>query len=142
MTAARWPSRAAPTATFVGLPPSDFANVRTSASDTPICSGYRSTLTRPSVMTSYLAMRPREVAAARDLPRRIDVAGGCCRERDVLLEYVPPVVAAVAQRAQNVGDPCVAVAERPEQSERDRLRIRHASLAHGRREVGVGILEV
>ena len=39
ITAARAPSRAAATATFVGLPPSDLANVRTSASGTPICSG-------------------------------------------------------------------------------------------------------
>ena len=38
-TAVRAPSRAAATATFVGLPPSDLANVRTSASGTPTCSG-------------------------------------------------------------------------------------------------------
>ena len=35
MTAARRPSRAAATATFVGLPPIDFANVSTSAKPTP-----------------------------------------------------------------------------------------------------------
>ena len=52
MTAASWPSRAAATATFVALPPSDFANVETFASGTPSCSGYRSTETRPIVMTS------------------------------------------------------------------------------------------
>ncbi len=39
ITALRSPSRAAATATFVALPPSDLANVSTSASDTPICSG-------------------------------------------------------------------------------------------------------
>jgi hypothetical protein len=38
-TAAASPSREAATATLVALPPSDLANVRTSASDTPICSG-------------------------------------------------------------------------------------------------------
>src|SRR2546426_4378836 len=59
MTAVRRPRRAAATATFVALPPSDFANVRTSASGTPICSGYRSTPTRPIVMTSGLPLPPR-----------------------------------------------------------------------------------
>src|SRR6267143_2402832 len=63
MTAARRPRRAAATATFVALPPSDFANVRTSASGTPICSGYRSTPTRPIVMTSGLPLPPRALAA-------------------------------------------------------------------------------
>ena len=35
ITAARRPSRAAATATLVGLPPMDFANVSTSANPTP-----------------------------------------------------------------------------------------------------------
>ena len=37
----RMPSRAAPTATLLGLPPSDLLNVRTAASETPIsnCTG-------------------------------------------------------------------------------------------------------
>jgi hypothetical protein len=39
MTAERTPSRAAATETFVALPPSDLAKVRTSARRTPICSG-------------------------------------------------------------------------------------------------------
>ena len=39
ITAARWPSRAAATATLVALPPSDLLNVVTLASGTPICSG-------------------------------------------------------------------------------------------------------
>ena len=39
ITALRRPSRAAATATFVGLPPSIFRNVRTPASGTAICSG-------------------------------------------------------------------------------------------------------
>jgi hypothetical protein len=39
ITAERRPSRAAATATLVALPPSDFANVSTSASETPTCSG-------------------------------------------------------------------------------------------------------
>src|SRR5256885_5601649 len=63
MTAVRRPRRAAATATFVALPPSDFANVRTSASGTPICSGYRSTPTRPIVMTSGLPLPPRGLDA-------------------------------------------------------------------------------
>jgi hypothetical protein len=54
MTAAPAPSRAAATATFVAVPPSDLANERTSGSATPVCSGYRSTPTRPIVMTSKL----------------------------------------------------------------------------------------
>jgi len=54
---ARAPSRAAATATFVAVPPSDFANERTSGSATPVCSGYRSTPTRPIVSTSKLARR-------------------------------------------------------------------------------------
>ena len=39
ITAALAPSRAAATATLVGEPPSDFANVETSSSVTSICSG-------------------------------------------------------------------------------------------------------
>src|SRR5256885_5630404 len=98
MTAARRPSRAAATATFVGLPPSDFANVRTSASVTPICSGYMSTPIRPIVMTSGvgapegagapgLPMLPRERGAPRDPLRR--TRRGLAVQHDVLLEHVP-----------------------------------------------------
>jgi hypothetical protein len=57
MTAEGWPSLAAATATWVALPPSDLAKVSTSASLTPIYSGYRSTLTLPIVMTSGLTTR-------------------------------------------------------------------------------------
>src|SRR5215210_3882547 len=58
MRADGWPSRAAATATFVALPPRDLAKVSTSASVAPICSGYRSTLTLPMVMTSGFTRNP------------------------------------------------------------------------------------
>src|SRR5207245_4786637 len=69
MTADRRPSRAAATATFVALPPRDFANERTSGSRTPICSGYRSTPTLPMVMTSS-DMGAHVVEALLEEPRR------------------------------------------------------------------------
>ncbi|WP_240670373.1 hypothetical protein [Actinoplanes solisilvae] len=57
ITADRRPYRAAATATFVALPPRNFAKVLTSRSETPICCGYRSTPMRPIVNTSSAGMR-------------------------------------------------------------------------------------
>src|SRR3982751_3041058 len=110
MTAARRPSRAAATATFVGLPPSDFANVRTSGSGTPICSGYRSTPTLPIVTTSRLGVLPGVLSASCD-PRRRSLLW-CAVQHDVLLEHVPPAVARGMQVREDVRDTCDAFAER------------------------------
>src|SRR5215471_18858404 len=52
ITADRRPYLAAATATLVALPPSHLPKVCTSSSPTPVCSGYRSTPTRPMVRTS------------------------------------------------------------------------------------------
>src|SRR5215217_4040643 len=100
ITAARAPSRAAATATFVAVPPSDLANVRTSASGTPICSGYRSTPTRPIVITSYTPCSSPGAAAARPRGAARAAAARTDRSRDLLDADGPPL----AQRAPR-GDP-------------------------------------
>src|SRR5438045_4809685 len=113
MTAARRPSRAAATATLVALPPSDFANVRTSASVTPICSGYRSTPTRPMVMTSGLGILPRERGAFRDPVGRTRRGFGV--EHHILFQNVPACVARSFQMREHVPDVSRAFAERSEE---------------------------
>src|SRR5438876_646432 len=100
MTAARRPRRAAATATLVGLPPRDFANVRTSINVTPICSGYRSTPTRPMVMTSRLGILPRERGALRDPAGRPRCGVGI--EHHILFENVPASVVRSAQVLEHV----------------------------------------
>src|SRR5258705_1809638 len=141
MTAARRPRRDAATLTFVALPPSDLAKVRTFARGTPSCSGYRSTETRPMVRTSQLAMGTREVPRARDVARRIVRLHGRTRERDVLLEHAPARVLGRPQRREHVGDARVALAQRTKQALRHSLRVRHAPLPYRCREPGVGIPE-
>src|SRR2546421_9766893 len=140
MTAARRPSRAAATATFVGLPPSDFANVRTSASVMPICSGYMSTPTRPIVMTSRLAMLPRVRGAPRDPFRR--TRRGLAVQHDVLLEHVPTRVSGLPQLLQHILDPRRALAERAEETSAHRIVVQEAAVAHARAQRFVHILEV
>src|SRR5882757_8820221 len=58
ITAVRRPCRAAATATFVALPPRNLPNEVTSSSPTPTCNGYRSTPTRPIVITSKSVTPP------------------------------------------------------------------------------------
>src|SRR5918999_5147228 len=70
MTAERCPNRAAPTATFVALPPRNLANVRISARGIPDCSGYRSTPTRPIVRTSKTSPTSAVRAVALGVLRR------------------------------------------------------------------------
>src|SRR5207253_3279415 len=140
MTAARRPRRAAATATLVGLPPRDFANVRTSANVTPICSGYRSTPTRPMVMTSGLGILPRERGALRDPAGRPRCRVGV--EHHILLEDVPTAVARSAQVLEHVLDPGRAVAKWTVEAGADRVVVGHGCAADPRGERAVHILEV
>src|SRR3954470_11541804 len=122
------PRRAAATATFVALPPSDFANVATFASGTPSCSGYRSTETRPIVRTSRSGMSLREVPRARHVARRIVRFGRRPRERDVLLEYAPAGVFRFRERVEHAGDVHPAVSEPFEETAFHRVRVAHPPL--------------
>src|SRR5712691_5819688 len=140
MTAARRPRRAAATATFVALPPSDFANVRTSASVTPICSGYRSTPTLPIVMTSRLPMLPRVRGTPRDPFGR--TRRGLAVKHDVLLEHIPTRVSDLAKLAEHILDPRRALAEGAEQAGADRIVVRETARANPRRKRTIDILQM
>src|SRR5262245_7398806 len=141
MTAAVCPSRAAPTATFVGLPPRDFANVRTSASDAPICSGYRSTPTRPMAMTSKVCsdMAADEVHAPLDVPWRVL---GHLVQHDVLLQDVPAGISRPLEESQDVRDPRDPCAQPAVEPTADPFHVVNAAIAHARSEIRIDVLQV
>src|SRR3954468_20454687 len=136
------PRRAAATATFVALPPSDFANVATFARGTPSCSGYRSTETRPIVRTSRSGMSVREIPRAGHVARGIVRLGRRARERDVLLEHAPAGVLRFRERLEHAGDARAAIPEPLEEPALHRVGVTHASLPHRPGQLGVAILEV
>src|SRR3954467_12456809 len=136
------PRRAAATATFVALPPSDFANVATFARGTPSCSGYRSTETRPIVRTSKSGMSVREIPGTGHVARGIVRLGRRPRERDVLLEHAPARVSRFRERVEHADDARAALAEPPEEPTFHRVGVAHPSLAHGRGELSVGVLQM
>src|SRR5439155_2055299 len=137
ITAARRPSRAAATATFVGLPPRDFANVRTSASVTPICSGYRSTPTRPIVITSRLPMLPRVLDASCDPLGRARLR--LAVEHHVVFEHVPTGIPRPAQVAEHILDAGYAFSKRTEEAGADRVVVGDRARAHARTERAVHV---
>src|SRR5919197_799634 len=140
MTALRRPSRAAATATFVALPPSDFENVRTSASGTPICSGYRSTPTRPMVTTSRLRVLSRELDTFLHPGRR--PSGRLALQHDVLLEDVPTLVRASPQEGDDLRDSRGTASERNVQSAADALAVGQLAISHRTGERRVDVFQV
>src|SRR5918999_915976 len=145
MTAARAPSRAAATATFVGLPPSDLAKVFTRGSVTPICSGYRSTPTRPIVITSKVSVvtarsPPPAPGAARAAtatpPGRSPAGPGRPRSRPAALPLRREYDAGVRGRVARGGHP-----GRPERLDPLVVAVRRAAAVVDRRNAAVLVLE-